>query len=534
MLKPDPLHAWLPVIGQLSMLAWAGARSSSRGGQLHRDGHVGRMIVSDVSCQAPVREQEFAERVELTCKDGAISSACSCGTPRCAHAVAVALELQRKSKQLQQSTANQQGVMLALRQRLHQAEAQREPPRVLRDLERLPIAAAVDMVALAWRQSLRPGLDDVAELHAVAERIAAAVAETPAQAAQWATHVLQALAAPKVVFTPLPDAAEKAVAGLCRVVALAGGEVEVSELFAVALEGPAQVAPQVAVALCQLAARHAVLRDLLLAGLGTWLSAQPSRPWKEHAQPGGADVLVSAVIDALLAGDGLSQAGRLAVQWPPVRSTLLPLVTALAQAGHSEVLRQVLGRYDARGATVQEAATLAFESAVAVRQAATAQVVAAWMLDRNGGLPWYLRLRQACPPGRWVQTRDQVVLRLLQDDDEAWMAHALASETDAATALLSAVSAGPLRDHCALGCLAQLTVCDPLLAAQGWQLRLAALCGAAAGSDRAVVEAAHDLCGLGRLLGDRAIGADYVALLAREHSLRPGLPKLLAAAIAKA
>ena len=523
--------AWAPAVLQLSLPAWAGVRHSTRGGQMHRDGCVGRVTIDTDTAEALVRESEFAERVELRRQGSEVQSACSCGTQRCAHAVAALLEVQRRARQAHTGAEGQQSVMAALRQRMQAQTAAKtaEPPRVLRDLERLPRDAAVDMVALSWRTSLRPAAHEVAELVSVAQSIRGVLGETPVQAAALAMRLLQALGAQKIVFTPLPEAAEAVVGQLCDMAVLGDAAGHLEALFGLACSHSPQLAPHAARALLQACARDPahLRRAHLLAD--SWLLGPGHKLWREHAQLGGVDLLLAGIVEAELHAGNWAAASDLALHWPPTRSALLILVAKLAEGQDFAGLRSLIERFDVRGATFSAAAEAAYTAAEAAESSAMAQQIANWLLGKQANALWYQRLRHTTSPDQWPELRRRVLAHILSDDEALWLPEVLTAEADATTALFEAVELAPLRERTANSCLALLCARDPLRGVAANQVRLCAVVQAAEPSDRAIVQSAQALVAAAAEVGEPALARGYLALLARELTGRPALGRLFAA-----
>ncbi|MBM4342499.1 MAG: hypothetical protein FJ100_03885 [Deltaproteobacteria bacterium] len=519
--------AWRDALAGLSTLAWAGARSSTRGGQLFRDGWVGRVRLDADLADALVGDGDQGEAVRVRRGERVIDAECTCGVARCAHAVAVVLHLQRQARQAAADQGERDGVLAALRDRLRASQSPGEvAPRALRDLERLPDEAAIDMVALAWRQALRPTANDVAELTLAADRAVAAVATEPARAAGWAVRLLDALGAARPVFTPLPQEACVQVDRLCRTLELDDDPVRTGALFRHATDGAPQIAPRVAALLGRRCARDPQVADDVRNRLLNWAGAQRQRPWREHSEPGGADLLVSACTDALRLAGQLRQAMALALAWPPGRSALV----ALLGCGQSEITEHataLLSRFDPRGATFGEAAIVAFDQA-----GPNASRLALWVLDRVADPAWYRRARSASEPAQWPQQRDRWVAAALGHDDPPWLAQVLAEEADAAVALHGAVEAGPLRDRTAEAAIDRLAEFDLDRAVAACQTRLAALCAAADPSHKVLLATADRLCALARQAGMGAAGADYVRLIAANSDARRPEQRLFSALIA--
>lgn len=522
------IGAWREVLTGLSTLAWAGARNSTRGGQLHRDGWVGRVRLDADSADAVVGDGDHGETVQLRRGDRSLESACSCGVARCAHAVAVAVQLQRQARQAAADQGDREGVLAALRERLRPAgDAATHPPRALRDLERLPAEAAVDMVSLAWRQALRPTANDVAELALAVDRVAGVVVTDPKRAATWGLRLLDALGATRPVFTPLPEAACAQVERLCHLLQGCVDGDAVGPLFRHATDGAPQIAPPVAALLGRWCVRAADVAETVHASLLGWAQSQRNRPWREHAEPGGVDLLVSACVDAARLSGHLDRALALALAWPPGRSALLTLL-ADRDPAVGRMATALLSRFDPRGATFREAAEVAYAHAES-----GAAALALWALDRTTDSRWYARARSASAAGDWSATRDRWVAATLVHDDPPWLAAALAQESDAADALFRAVLAGPLREATADAAIEKLAVQDPDRAVAACQARLLALCAMADPSHKTLIVHADRLCQLAARAGLTGAAGAYLQLVAENANTRAPLQRLFAAFVAR-
>lgn len=519
-----------PVVAQLSTLAWAGARNSARGQQLHRDGAVGRVREGAGGLQAAVHtggdgagDDSTAELVTLSLVDAVNSGEtmlrchCTCGVPRCAHGVAAVLEVQKRAKLAADSQRTQESVMGALRQRLQVRSAATEERGALLDLQRLPLDAAVDMVALIWRQSLRPGAPEVRDLERMTERVVEAVVAQPELARQWALRLLTALGARKVVFTPLPEAAEAAVLRLAGVFDYADIEHEIpGTLLDQALDGHPQVAPIVAQMLVRLASRPRGPRQGLAAQLLQWRSRQPHDLWRESGQPSGRDLLFSGLVELSVAqGDGPA-ALELAMAWPPMRTALTELANSLGAAGQAEALIRLLGWYDPRGALWQAGSEAAVSAAAQASLPAVAARLALWAFERQPVRSWLQWLYQTCPPVEWRQRRLALLDKVLTWEDPEWLPSWLQEQPDASVALLQAVTLAPLRDHAVRGCLERLERLDPVRALIGRQVRVHGMLASGAAAQKGLRLELLALMDLAVRIQEPGLAKDYSKLLVRE------------------
>lgn len=538
---PHQERSWLSQLGpaavQLSTLAWAGARNSTRGQELFRGGAVGRLSNRELGLQVLVRasadtgDDEAGEVVQLALQDGAIASQCTCGVGRCAHAVAAVLEVQRRGRVAADSARTQDAVMGALRQRLQVRADPQESRGALLDLQRLPLDAAVDMVALTWRQSLRPAAPELRDLEQITQRIVEAVREQPALARQWAVRMLTALGVRKVVFTPLPEAAEVSILRLAGVFdyTLDANELPFS-LAEQALDGHPQVAPAVAHALVRLAGREAQAHQALAAQLLQWRSQQPADIWHESGQPTGRDVLFSGLVELATAQGDLAGALRLAMAWPPMRSTLVDLAQALGKSAEIDGLVHLLGWYDPRGGLWQAGANAGVSGADAAGNRTGVVRLANWAFERQPVQVWLQWLHKGTPAEEWPQRRAVLLDKVLTWEDPLWLPAWLAAQSDAVHALLEAVVLAPLRDGAAASCIEQLERMEPLQALLGREVRMAALSAHGSVPAKKLRQEATALLELAERLGEPGLAKDYLKLLVRERA-DPPLVQALAAVV---
>lgn len=528
------LNAWAKALAQCSTLAWAGARNSSRGLQLHRDGSIGRVNVADDHFASLVRDRDVAEKVELRHYNQDFASECSCGGVRCAHAVALLVELQRRARSAQDTLRTQDAVMGALRQRLQtRNDAAEVGARSLRDLQRLPVDAAVDMVALTWRQSMRPGTQEAEELRLVVERIVESAVAQPAQAREWVVRLVVALAVRKVVFTPLPLVAETALHHALQLLDLTSISPEdpgLAGLTMAVLDGPPQVSPAVAGALVRQAGKNPLLVDALADRLQTWRHSQSESLWRETAQPTGRDLLWSQIIGMLLARGDLQSAQDLAMLWGPGLSELTALQTRLGQAGRVADVMLLANTYDPRGHLWQAGVQAAIDGAWQALQAPNLdaqrrrelrnclQRLAMWAFEHHPGQASATWVARAAQPAEWPKRRQSLVEHALAVDDAEWLAAWLGGQDDAAIALMTAVQAGPLRDRTVRACLQQLDAIAPLESLRGRELRLVALCSQAAVTPRQLRDELRMLHATAAHIGEPGLAEEFAKLLGREYA----------------
>ncbi len=529
------LGRWAAYLARLSTLAWAGARHSTRGNQLHRDGAVGQLDASDEAATAGVLDGSHPERVRLTMQTGELASDCSCGGRRCAHAVAAVVELQRRARLVHASQQTHDAVMGALRQRLQARSSDAEAtPRILSDLQRLPLDAAVDLVALTWRQSQRPAMAEAEALAEVAARVVTATREQPEAAEAWLLRLVSALCVRKVVFTALPTVAEQALHDLLRVrdsVDQPASPATVDGLSEAVLQGPAQVSAAVAAALGRDMARWpgtlAAVGERLLA----WRARHGSDLWRETTQPNGRDLLWQTAQDLRLAAGDLAGAVELALAWGPGRSTLLELQRMVGAAGRDADALALAGWYDPRGTLWQDgllaAATGLWQGAAASADGGAPspqeaahrgglQRLASYAYERNPSAVWAGWLQRAALPADWPRRRQTLVDHALSTGDAEWLVPWLAGQADASEALWSAVAAGPLRERTVRAALDALLPLDAGRALSGHALRLTALASQGSVPARTLAEGLTQLDAVAAQLGETGLAREFAQLLGRE------------------
>jgi hypothetical protein len=519
------LTAMAETVLRLSSVAWAGARTSSRGMMLHRDAAVVRFGASEGQAVVQVRDGQVVQRVVLGAASDDVTSNCTCtdGQP-CAHAVAALIELQRRVRQARQSSEQLTAVMSTLRSRLDGARSetpQANRTKMLDSIDRLPLPAGVDMVALTWRQGLRQGPLEVKELQGIAARVEEVAVADPPTARALSLKLLGALAATKVVFVPLPEAAEHVVIRLVPVAIGVGTdqvppEETVQVLVDMALDARPQVAAHVAAGL-----DIACLRS---AGLFAAVSAQALEglhrgriEWREVAMPSGRDRLLSALASAAVHHGSLDRATDLARSWPPMRRELQVVMAALGRAGQGEEAMAIADFYDPRGESWTAGVGAAAEAALDAGQRDTAHRLAARAFEQQPSQPWFDLLSRTASPRVWRERRPLLVARLLAEGDPAWLADRLAGEPDAVDALLHAIMTGPLADRTVRAALQHLTELDPMAAFLGRAARLAALTTSPGTSVRQFQNEISALCDSAGGLGEPGLAVDLGKLLARER-----------------
>ncbi len=485
-----------------------------------------------------VHEGDDQNRVVFQVQGHELHVDCSCSQAPCAHAVAALHELQKRARLAQESDTQQAGIMAALRQRIGGArEELPEKTRILSNLERLPLDAGVDMVALSWRQSLRHGPSEVKELTLLVDRLTADSVRQPVLSRELALRLLHALNARKVVFVPLPEAAENAVVRLVPTVTgvtggpLPGPEI-LRQLVDLALDGQPQVGVHVAAGLDIVALREpdfcAALVPLALEHV-----RRGDVAWREVSAPTGRDRLLSALVVACLHHDRPHDALDCALAWPPMRNALTMLAEALGRQGRYEDVIRVVGHYDPRGDQWSAGVQAAAEAALQAGHTQVAARLTAWAFERQPQPMWYDLLAKLGAGPLWPERRAQLVARLLADDDPAWLAERLAGEPDAAQALLNAVLTAPTRERTARDALGLLRRLDPLAAFHGRCARLLALARVPGVAARTLKDELTHLDGLSQDLGEPALFRDLGRMLGRELGEHAAMATAIASAVGR-
>lgn len=458
------------VVLRVAPVTWAGARAATAGSRLQRDGCVGRMAIAERNVQAPVLEREMTEYVALTIGDAEVEASCTCGQPRCGHAVAALLVLQKNCREAQSSADLHNNVMAALRDRIGDNARVKQEVRtqILSNTERLPLPAAVDMLALTLRQTVRYSPVEIQEMLSVTERLQKHVVQEPKNTRELTIKLLQSLGGRKVIAQPLPESLESAV---IRLVPLAAGVYiddlpssdELAQLLDLVFEGGIQVAGHVAAGLDVAAVQRPTMAKILAEKAIAW-AQQSRKQWREIAPLTGRDRLCTALVAALLVHCDLDLACDLARLWPPMRSGLVPLATALGEAARYRDLMLIVDAYDNQAELWLAAlhAALAAAQAAGHREFVIELAETAFEIEPNE--VFFAALARATPAQKWLKLRDHLVARALADRDPPWLVAALAREPDAAIALQSIVSLSLLRDVVARDALRELTEIDPVAA----------------------------------------------------------------------
>jgi hypothetical protein len=528
--------AFAPFLHRLSTVTWAGARSATQGSRLQRDGAVGRIRPTTPTMLVASVFDGAAQRVELSIVHQELHASCSCGEAPCAHAVAVALEAARLARQAQSSVAQQTDVLAALRSRLarpNPPEKVQEPLKMLSDLARMPLDAAVDMVALSWRQSLRHGPQDIQDLLGLSDRLEAHAREDHAMTRDLATRLLAALGATKVVFSGIPEALEPAIRLLARLALDRPLELGPAwnQLFDLAESGHPQVAVHVALGLDQAAVRSAELATALTEMLEGRVLAQRAT-WREVAVPTSRDTLADGLVVALVRHDNVALALELTRLWPPMRSGTLALAEVLGAQGRATEILQVAEHYDPRGETWQALMATAMAAALPEHPNAARMLAnAAWR--RGPNLPTFNQLATLYAGPLWPEQRHTLAMQALVEDDVSWLAERLAQEPDPVGALLDIALQWPLRERFQREALHHLEKLSPEAAFRIRALRVHSLVVTNVAARTLKDELLH-LKDCAATLGEPGLASDLARLLAREVGEKAAWVNAVSAVFGKA
>ena len=510
--------AFAPLLHRLSTVGWAGARSASAGSRLQRDGAVGRVRPLAENILTASVFDGVQHRVELSIARQELHAACTCGEAPCAHAVAAALEAARLARQAHAAVTQQTDVLAALRSRLARPatpDKVAEPARMLSDLARLPLDAAIDMVALSWRQSLRHGPNDVQDLLGVVDRLEGQARTDHALARELAVRLLAALGATKVVFSGMPEAVEPAIRLLARLALDRPLELgpQWNQLFDLAEAGHPQVAVHLAIGLEHAAVRAPELAVALAEMLSGRVLAQRAT-WREVAAPTPRDARAAGLVVALVRHDNLPMALELAQLWPPMRSGALALAEVLGAHGRQADLLQLADHYDPRGETWQALMAAAMAAALP-EHPQTARQLAALAWRRAPNLQTFNQLAQLCAGPTWPEQRHTLASGALAEDDVAWLAERLAEEPDAVTALLEVALQWPLRERFQREALVHLEKRSPEAAFRIRALRVHSLVVTNVAA-RTLKDELLRLKDCALAMGEPGLASDLARLLARE------------------
>jgi hypothetical protein len=211
---------------------------------------------------------------------------------------------------------------------------------MLRDVDRLPIEAAIDLAALAWASRGLSAVTAVADLSLLTERVVAVAQQPQSDAGQTAALAAALLEA----IPPASSLPRAALADVRRLSLLAaGGGHGLQRAVALVVSGHPAAGAHVADALRPLLAddaqREAVWRHAV-EELG-----RVRTQWRAWDPAGGRDSLTGALIADALDRSDPDAALRAARAWPPTRTPLLALLAALLQAGRREDASEVVGWY---------------------------------------------------------------------------------------------------------------------------------------------------------------------------------------------
>lgn len=218
------------------------------------------------------------------------------------------------------------------------------------ELDRLPLAAAADMLALDLGVGGTLGRPHELQLERVIGRLAHPGQGQDAEVGAAALVLLTALCDRACARGKLPSFASEAVAWLARQVLLRvddpGGR-SVSVPCEGLLTGPPQLSSALVGPVLEVCARVPEVEQAVCARL---LRGEDGARWREHAVISGRDVLASTLVERAVARGDLDTAMRLARAWPPMRTALLALAAALKQAGRDTDLATLALPYHPGGA----------------------------------------------------------------------------------------------------------------------------------------------------------------------------------------
>lgn len=512
--------AFAPVLQRLSTVQWAGARAATLGARLQKDGAVGRVRpVGEREVTATVSD-EASQKVGLRVNRLELTVTCTCGEAPCAHTVAVALETARMARQASASVAQQTDVLAALRDRMSLAKSvpDRDAPtsKMLSDLARLPLDAAVDMVALAWRQSVRHGPHEIQDLLTLTDRLEADAKVDHTRAQAMALRLVQALAARKVVFTVLPEPCEPALQTLCRL-ALDRPLTPHPDwplLYDLADAGLPQIGVHLAAGLAAIAHRSLPMAVQLAEAVSGRVLAQRST-WREVATLTPRDRLTDALVVALVQHDDVAGAMELARLWPPMRAGAIALAEKLATEGRLNEILELGEPFDPRGETWQGLMDAAMAVATHLHPEVARQLAQnAWR--RAPSLNAFNQVAQFHQGADWPERRHTLATRALVDDDPPWLAERLAQEADGEQALVEIALQWPLRERFQREALLHLEKMAPESAYRIRALRVHSLVLTNAAA-RTLKDELQRLKECAALFGEPGLARDLAKLLVREQ-----------------
>ena len=344
---------------------------------------------------------------------------------------------------------------------------------LLSDLARLPLEAAVDMVCaglqapiglpVAAPRSASPrrrvahhgiGPGPLPELvariedtsHAEPERAAAAVARVLGAAARAGG---------------LGGGAADIITRLAQVALLGGDDAVLARLTAALLAEPTQLGTALQAPLTQRCRRDALARAAVIEAATGWF-AQADTVWQEHGGADARDGLTSTLVEQAVARADLDQACAVARLWPPMRTALTRLGSALAGARRVPDLQRLAAPYKPGGPLLL--ALLEVVASVAASDGSRGEEVAAWLFRVDPGPERFALARRATDSRLWPARRAALVGLILDISDAPWLVDLLAGEPDASDALQRLMRRHARREQTVLAALAALRAIDPAAA----------------------------------------------------------------------
>jgi hypothetical protein len=254
----------------------------------------------------------------------------------------------------------------------------------LSDVERLPLAAAVDMVESSMASDHTFGTHQQRQLEAIWRRLEVQRREQPGDDdGRFSMRLLEALFASASRRHAVPNYASEMSRQLVAAALQAPCPDRQSEHFVSAmtlvLTGPMALSATIVEAVVAAIYRSPVLLDQAAAEVARWQRAPGAPRWRENGLLTGRDVVCSAVVGRALAGGDLERATRLALLWPPTRTTLLELTRSLARRGQESTLCDVLERYNRNGSLRRDA----IQTLVGLPAADSAPWLTTWLSEER-------------------------------------------------------------------------------------------------------------------------------------------------------
>lgn len=373
------------------------------------------------------------------------------------------------------------------------------------DLERLPLAAALDMWASAPQQLGAEPERQRRTCERLCERVRRGDEADAAARAGW---LLRALLQRGVA--DLAPAASRPLAETLR------AQVDLLSATDVAALAQAVAADDAALAVLLLdAALLRARRDP--AGLAALEAAalaaieQSPGTWREHSVHPVRDALVDALCQLALHAGEPERAWRLAEAWPPGRSALHGVALGLAAAHELGRLRALLSRYGRGSALRRDVVAALWQDADRRRD----DSLATWLATFEPGPEVLAGVRRCTPPALWGRRRAALLEELVELAPD-WLVQACAAEPDAAAALEALVSAAVGVPK--LAAAAQRTLCDvdPSRALRSATQRLRDAMRTRIAGRRELARLRADLEEAAAACGEPGLATHVEALLARE------------------